>query len=652
MKKKMLTFLLLLGLLFVWTAFASADQKVSPEIFQKLKAAGGLKKFPNANAIVVFDSTVYHYQANGLYTNYQHALVKILTKPGKRQNSEARFFYFRKYDAVTIELARVIKKDGSVIPVPKKMITDITEASVVAMNIYEPDIRQKVVTFKGLAVGDAIEYRVLDKTHHAPMENHFDAIQIFQGFSPIVERVFQITGPAARPLYYLVKRGKVDFSKTTKDGRVTYTWKVQNVPLIVPEPGMPALPDIAPKLIASTSKSWKEISVWYDSLSAPRLTVNDSIRAEVKRLTAGKKNWNAKVLAIYHFVAQKIRYMGLAIGKKAGFQPHPVAQTYKMKYGVCKDVAALMVAMCREAGIQADIALTNPGIKTDPEIPNINFSHAIVALRDSAGNFIYADPTIEDSPTLLPSTEAKQAVLIATPKGQNLRFTPYSPPQDNMGTIHGKSTLSEDGNLTGEIVFDTKGIYDMAFRGFSKRMPPMQLKMIWQQILQGVYPGAKLLNFSMSDVNDLYTPFQMKLSYKIDHYAMKAGNYFLVKSPVATGKFELISRGVFRAASLPKRIYPLRIGTTFGSLEEEDMTLPLHAKIKAVPNSDSLSQKPVFYSVEYTTSQNSSGATVVHFKKKLLVEQKTLSPKAYLVLKKVLLAREKTGRGEIIFSRQ
>ena len=640
----------LFGFLFLFgsIAFGAPKQKASPELMQKLKSAGDLKKFPDANSIIVFDSTTYNYQANGLYTNYSHSLVKVLTDRGKKANSEAHIPYFRKYDKVTIQLARVIKPDGTVIPVPSDKITDITESSTVQMNIYEPDIREKVITFQGLEVGDAVEYQVLDVAHQAAMENHFDAIELFQGMSPIVERVFQITGPAVKPLHYIVKRGKVNFSKVEKNGKIIYTWKVANVPRIIPEPGMPAFPDVATKLVASTSTSWKPISRWYYKLSEPRMVVNDSIRAEVKRLTAGKTDWNQKALAIYHFVAQKIRYMGLAIGKKAGFQPHPVTQTYKMRYGVCKDVAALMVAMCREAGMKADIVLTNPSMEMDREIPNINFNHAIVALFNPKGDTVYADPTVENYPGLFPSYEANQAVLIATKEGTDLTYTPYSPPEDNMGIIHGKSTLDKKGNLTGNIVFDTKGIYDMAFRGFCKSMPPMQLKMIWQRVLQNIYPGAQLVDFSMSSVEDLYTPFQMKLAYKIPDYAMKAGGYFLVKSPVATGGFELISRSIFRSAQLPKRTYPYRIGTTFGSMEEEEMTLPAGVQVKAVPNPEKIDQGPIFYSVGYKFSKNGK-SPVVQFKKELLVKKKELSPKEYLILKKALQAKQKTGRGEIIY---
>ncbi len=629
-------------------AFGGTAQKASPALLQKLKAAGDLKKFPNANSIVVFDSTTYTYQANGLYTSHYHQLVKVLTDRGKKQNSEAHIPYYRKFDKVTIQMARVIKPDGTIIPVPSDKITDITQASTVQMNIYEPDIREKVITFQGLEVGDAVEYQVLDVAHQAAMENHFDALQLFQDFSPIVEKVFQITGPADKPLHYIVKRGKVDFNKVEKNGQITYTWKVANVPRVIPEPGMPAFPDVATKLVASTTTSWKPISRWYYNLSEPRMTVNDSIRMEVKRLTAGKTDWNQKALAIYHFVAQKVRYMGLSIGKKAGFQPHPVTQTYSMRYGVCKDVAALMVAMCRVAGMKADIVLTNPSMEMDREIPNINFNHAIVALFSPEGDTVYADPTVENYPGLFPSYEANQAVLIATKEGTDLTYTPYSPPEDNMGIIHGKSTLDEKGNLTGEIVFDTKGIYDMAFRGFCKSMPPMQLKMIWQRVLQNIYPGARLVNFSMSNVEDLYTPFQMKLSYKIADYAMKAGAYFLVKSPVATGGFELISRSIFRSTSLPKRHFPLQIGTTFGSMEEEDMTLPPGVRVKAVPNPERLDEGPIFYTVGYKISEN-GGKPLVHFKKELLVKKKELSPAEYLILKKALLAKQKSGRGEIIY---
>ena len=46
------------------------------------------------------------------------------------------------------------------------------------------------------------------------------------------------------------------------------------------------------------------------------------------------------------------------------------SMTFGKKYGVCRDKAALLVAMLREAGLQAYPVLISVGTKRDPEVPD------------------------------------------------------------------------------------------------------------------------------------------------------------------------------------------------------------------------------------------------------------------------------------------
>lgn len=628
--------------------------QVSKETLERIAAAGDKQKFPDANAIIILDKTDIVYQSDGTGTTRNYSLMKILTQAGIESYGELKVGYYKAYDTVRVELARVIKADGSAVDVPEDMIKDINSTATEAINIYEPDAKVKVVTFRNLEVGDCIEYRTVDSVFRAPMENQFDGMAIFQSFDPIIHIEYNITGPKDKPLRHLTRNGKVEFSQKEEGERVRYRWWADNVPRIVAEPAMPAITDVATLVLYTTIPSWETLSSWWNGIAESKYALNDALRAEVASLTAGKETRDEKVDAIYRFVAQKVRYMGLGTGKKKGLEPKPVTETYETKYGVCRDVASLMVAMLREAGIEAEIVLTNLGASVAKELPVLAFNHAVVAVKNSDGTYTYVDPTIENSTAWLPAIEAEQQVLLCTKNGNTLTDTPHSPAEDNMGTIKAVSNLTPEGLFSSDVTISSKGLYDLALRSFVKSMPRAQVQQTWSYILSEMYPGARLTSFAVSDAEDLHSPLEFKLSYQIENYPSEAGKFALMKSPVSLGFFEIISKYVLASASLPERKYPWVLGFTFGANEEETITLPPGMQVKSVPDPVSKKLGPIEFKLIFNTSESkelAGGATQLTYQKRLLIDAKQMNPQEYAQLKEVLLSSSKAQRGQIIMQK-
>lgn len=628
---------------------------VSQETLDLIKKAGGKDEFPDANAIVILSRTDIEYKVDGKSVNQIYELVKILTEAGKQDYGEKRAAYYRTYDTVRVVNARVIKQDGGVVDVPEDMIKDINSTSSEQMNIYEPDGKEKVITFKNLEVGDCIEYVLVDSTFHTPMDGEFDGMDIFQGTDPIIKKEVTIIGPKDKPLRHLDRNGKVPFEQKDKGDKTIYSWKVENVERIVSEPAMPALPDIAPTVVFTTIKSWEDISRWWNAIAESKYAMSAAMKAEEDSLLAGKTTREERVNTIFRYVAQKVRYMGLGTGRKKGFEPKPVTETYETKYGVCRDVAAMMVAMLREANIESEIVLTGVGYEMAKDMPNIGFNHAIVAIKNADGSYEYADPTMDNSADLFSAVESEQQVLLCTKKGSTLADTPHSPAEKNMGTIKATSDLTESGLFTSDVTISTKGIYDLALRGWAMAIPSAQMSMTWNYLLQEIYPGTRLTGFSFSDATDLSTPFEIKLSYQIDNYPMEAGKFTLMKSPVSLGAFEIISKFMFASACLPERKYPWNLGFTFGADEEEIINLPPGLKLKSTPDPITKKLGSVEYKMTYTSTtpkELASGGTQVTYQKRLLVESKRMTPEQYAQFKQILLASSKAARGEIIMTKE
>ena len=622
----------------------------SGEVLQKLESAGGLDKHPDANAIVVSDMREVRFNEDGTYLDRSYELVKILTETGKKSYGNVSFDYARQYDMVKIRFARVIKSDGTVIEVPGEMIKDVSHPALAQMNIFDANVRIKMITFQNLEVGDAIEYEVLDSCYLAPVEGHYDLIDLFRGSNPIIHKRVEINGPGSRPLKHLVKDGEAEFSSSQAAERNTYVWEARDVPRIVAEPAMPSYFSFAPRLLVSTIDSWEGISRWWFEMTSRFRDQNDSLRAVVAQVTRGLETDEEKIKAVYHFVAQKIRYMGLGTGKKAGFEPKPATETLSTRYGVCRDVAVLMCSMLDVLGIESYPVLTRLGELVDDEVPTVGFNHAIVALPDGKGGFYFSDPTVENCPELLLTVEAGASMRGCTPDGRDLGTSTHSPAEDNMGAISARSRIDPEGRLVSEVTIETNGIYDFAVRGFIKRYPPQELKVIWQSLVTRVHPGARLTGFSTSDPEDLYSSFGLRFSYEVDDYAVQAGDYLLVKSPVSTNSFELILQNFLSAAGLPSRNYPFNLGVTLGSSQEEDLVLPSGYMVKSLPETVDLEAEKLSYSMEYNASlpTESKDELRVQYRKKFLIDSKELDPESYLELKKILLTSSRSGRGEII----
>jgi len=622
----------------------------SSEVLQKLEAAGGLDKHPDANAIVVEETRQVSFNQDGTYLDRSYELVKVLTETGKKAYGNVFFDYTRQYDVVKIQFARVIKSDGTVIEVPEEMIKDVSHPALAQMNIYDANVRIKIITFQNLEVGDALEYEVLDSCYLAPVEGHYDLIDLFQGSNPIIYKRVEINGPSVKPLRYLVKDGEAEFSSSQAGKRTTYVWEARDVARIVAEPAMPSYLSFAPRLLVSTFDSWQQISRWWYEMTGEFRDQNDSLRAVVARITEGLETDEEKLKAVYHYVAQKIRYMGLGTGKKAGFEPKPATETLAARYGVCRDVAVLMCSMLDVLGIESYPVITRAGELVDNEIPTIYFNHAIVALPDGKGGFYFSDPTVENFPDLLLTAEADASMLVCTPGGEDLSTSAHSPAEDNMGTISARSRIDPEGRLVSEVTIETVGIYDFAFRALIKHYPPQELEVFWQRLVTRIHPGARLTGYSTSDPEDLYSQFGIRFSYEVEDYAIQAGDYLLVKSPVSTNSFELILQNFLSAAGLPTRNYPLNLGVTLGSSQEEDLVLPAGYTVKSLPETVNLDAEELTCRMEYNTSlpTESQAELRVQYRKKFLIDSKELDPESYLELKKILRASSRSGRGEII----
>jgi len=644
--KKSKAFLLLFIFLFASPpAFPQAAEDIQP-ILVEIERAGGLKEHPNANVLVVFENNKVVFEESGEFTSVEHALVKILTDKGKQNMATRRLPYHRRYSTVRVVLARVIKPDGRVIPVTEEFIKDGTMEETQQMNILEENFRRIKITFPGLEVGDSIE-NIIETKSRPLIQDHYNDFTIFQVDDPVLRKELTIDGPASKPLRFVVRDGELESSQEKKGDRIIYRWKAVNIPKIEPELGMVTIADVATRVICSTFKDWKELSRYGDSLNVGKVDTNNELKAKVAELTKDCLTKKEKILAIFRYISQKVRYMGSSMDLGAFIEPHEATYTFEKQYGVCRDKSILMMAMLKEIGVKSYDAMINLTRRTDPEIPIILFEHAICGVVMDDGRIVYMDPTLELSSSFGETYVGGRYVLLMDPEGKDLIQVPPIPAEQNLGAIRGETKVFEDGSIRGQVKIDGIGFYDFVLRSIAKQVPAFQFPMVWQQLGQNLAANLKVENVKAGEFADLAKPYEINFDFSAKDYVVDTGRLTLFKIPFSTQAFDLISIGIFQIlADREERQYPIFLFAPRGCREEEVITIPPGYRIRGVPDPVEIRDGPVSL-----TMKASAGENQVVFSSDFRIEVARLNPQGYQSLRKVVRNLKRFQKGMIILEK-
>lgn len=621
-------------------------------VMSMLESAGDRSDYPNAHTISVFEFDSVYYYPDGNQELHTYSLSKLLTMKSTKDYGTIPIGYDTQQMTIDILYIRVVYPDSSVVTVGDSSITDGTMEEYAGMDIYWSNLRQKTIHMPELEVGCGIEIAVRIKTVQPMLEGLMDFTVGFQGTEPTLDKTSILVVPASVKMKWKVfndPEKRVKFSeKVVGDSLRVYRWWGKDFPMAITEDGMPPISEFVTKVLASNS-TWEEYSRKVFELSAPNMIPDEAIKQTVAELTKDAKSDLDTIRAIAYYTSQKVRYIGLSMSGKEGITPHDVRETFKAQCGVCKDKSALLAVMLETAGFEAYVALSNPLNHVHYEISANQFNHMIVVVYDRAGNEIWIDPTDALCMDMLPAYHMEKAVLICDEKGDDLRYLPVKPPQTQAGNIIAQSEITKDGTYKSKVTISGKGIYDQILRIIFQQMEPTQQRRFWTEMLKNrVHPSAKITKFSVSPtpVDNLWEPVLVSIDYEIPDYAIVAGDYLLVKSPVSTGAFDIMGLVIGQTTSLAEREFPLNIQFTLGSEMTETIKLPGGYKSKSLPGAISLENK----SSSFETSYEMLGDKVV-YNFSFMVKKPRIPAEEYADYRNTVKKAGSAGQGMIILEK-
>ncbi len=275
---------------------------------------------------------------------------------------------------------------------------------------FYDDTRIKTVLYSGLTKRAVTETKYTTKCTEV---NILPRLFIQKGI-PIVKSVIEVTVPSYIQMDFVLKGEHTNWIKETrydKNNTITFKFTAVNVPPYKSFKGVPSglynLPHVIAVIKSVTRpgerkakpvlnnpdnlyeylyKFVRNINIAADTDRSINNTVDNLIKHDITQ-------WQ-KAAHIYDWVQKNIHYIGFE-DSLGGFYPRQAPDVYRRKFGDCKDMSSLLVAMLRRAGIKAYFAWigTNhlPYTFDETPVPTIN-NHMICAIKLD-NSYIFVDGT-------------------------------------------------------------------------------------------------------------------------------------------------------------------------------------------------------------------------------------------------------------------
>lgn len=230
------------------------------------------------------------------------------------------------------------------------------------------------------------------------------------------------------------------------DGSETIVWRMQDLDALEPvQMGLP-LEHMARQLSFTVAEApgisfaqWRDVAAFYRQLTGDLAPAPAGAVEELASFAGVSGSADIPPEAIYRFVRDSIRYVAIEQGIGA-LKPHAADAVYGARLGDCKDMATLMVSLFAHHGIEAFPVLisTRGHARFHTEVPTVSaFDHAIVAVADPEGGYIYLDPTAKHYPYgAVPWGIQGRPAIVVKPGGVDVVTLPMWDSEANVMEIH------------------------------------------------------------------------------------------------------------------------------------------------------------------------------------------------------------------------
>jgi transglutaminase-like putative cysteine protease len=610
---------------------------IDDEVTQLIRNAPSAESYPDAGIINLLDEDIVEVFQDGRCKETLHVVFKIMNERGK-DNGDIEIGYDSRTETASIIYARTITPEGKIISLNENAVKIVTPYS--SYPSYS-DYKELTFSMPGVTVGSIIDYKIVKEKQEPEIEGKFSNEFYFQAYDPTYLCRYKVITPGDMDLKHLLLnplQGIQLSPNIIHDGnKKTYLWEYKNIPQIIKERSMPPTDELAFRILVTTMNSWEEFSNWWRKKIAGKTEPDESIKRKVAELTEALSTSEEKVEALFDYVKGEIRYVSLDLGK-SGYEPNNAKKVFENKYGDCKDKSTLLISMLRVAGIPAYYVLIPTSsvgnLVKDFPYP-FQFNHCIVSIRNE-GRYHFIDPVAKNYRfDYFPDGDRNRDVLIFNDEKIVFDKTPLAKPEENSYYSQSQIKIGLDGSIECEVKNFGFGGKEASLRSFFIRNRPTKIKESFEERVDEISSGAKLLTYTHSDPVNFKERFELIFKYDAKDYCRKAGDILIFDVPE-------IRKGCPDTGKKDRR-YPFVVWNNSYNKDEVGFNVPEGYEVYHLP--EPLETTNQYF--EFRSSYRQEGERIF-YQGEFIRNAVRIAPEDYPVYKKLCEGVEKSFKKDVL----
>lgn len=487
-----------------WDAFNHVDEIADDKLQKAMSTRISPRKYPGAGTYTLLDSTSIVLQSPRTWRRTHRFVKQILHEHGADATVQA-LTYRADADEVTVKHGISIRTDGSVVHLRDTAIQD--------ESIYSNSPRYNILRKRRFALPEGSPGVVLDGETEVVRKKalndfYFYDEFLFGAFDPIRRKRVEIYVPEQFDINWQILNdpaGHVSHSREQYGDGTVHTWVRENTPNLVPEPQMPPLAAVVPRLVVSADpRSWKEIAADY------RVGLNRHLgAAQVPEAPV------QSVAALWNYVSRRIQAQEIPVAA-SGYLPGSPQETYELRGGVPVDRAFLLYAWLKEevsASIGWGWVRARKRGKPAPEVPCIQaFDIPVVTQPKTKNNETKWLMLGDELDAFGEPLRRYGGCAYITPSGV-LESVPISDPEQDRTEHRVKVTWNEEGDGTVRERMSFFGSSARSLRAW-RQLTHEEIRNRVEEIVSDRVPHAQSIKFEVSgDVQKNGVPLHLQLSY-------------------------------------------------------------------------------------------------------------------------------------------
>lgn len=400
--------------------------------------------------------------------------------------------------------------------------------------------------------------------------------------------------PGAAPIEEMLDTDDGTFRK--------YTWVREDIGAFLHEKHMPPAELFMPRIqVYGTVKEaeypgWAGFSKYYSDVLSGHCALPEKFRAQLVEATADAATDREKIEIVRDIISDEYRYVEFDI-QDTRWEPQPLKDIYRYRYGDSKGLSVLAVCALRELGIEAYPALVRTKDKgvLDREVTAPRFNHMLVYIEDED---IYMDPALGAITLgmLAPDERGLDALVISGPEPV-WKMTPREPRVESRRERETKMAIMPDGSAEGRAEFTLRGDIAVSQLLTYESKTPEEIKVIVEDAVRMYTSGAAVSDGQLLAMEFSPPQFDVAASFKKD----AAGLIIEDRIAVSLGFLEPpLIKIAEELASETKRRYSAVFPYRWSEIETIYIDVPAGYQVEELPVAAAMEGINGSYSLDYS----------------------------------------------------